>query len=157
MFRLSFGWENLENIEEQPSVFVLACVDLGLRVHTCSCGHNLDVYAGLFLHACIYFSSVCNFIIIPHHFCTQLYVLCHISPYCASNIIFLPFLSLNHEFNHILFLQVSAPYYGRRSTNQVLVRYNILTKETQGHVCATSFEPVISLMPKRFANVVYLA
>ena len=31
MFRLSFGRENLENIKEQPFVFVLTCVDSGLH------------------------------------------------------------------------------------------------------------------------------
>ena len=94
-------------------------------------------------------SSICNSNIILHHFCIQLYVLCHISSYCESNITFPQFFSLNHEFNPILLLQVSAPYSSRGSTSRVLVWYNILTKETWGHICAASFKPVICLMLER--------
>ena len=48
------------------------------------------------------FSSVCNFNIIPHYFRIQLYVPCHISSCCESNITFSLFFSPNHEFNLIL-------------------------------------------------------
>ena len=99
------------------------------------------------------FSSVCNSYIILH-FCIQLYVPCLISFYCESNITFLAFFSPNHEFNPILFLQISAPNSGRGSTSRVLVRYNILTEETLGHIRATGFEPVIRLMLERSANAV---
>ena len=117
----------------------LSCVHIAL-------GKNPNL--GILAH----FSFVCNFNIILHHFCTQLHVLCHIASYCTSNISFSPFLSPNHGFNPILFLQVSSPYAGRRSTNWVLVWYNILTEENQGHIRAMGFELVILLMPERFAS-----
>ena len=61
---------------------------------------------------------------------------------------------LNHEFNSILFLQVSALYSGRGSTSRVLVWYNILTEETRGHIHVVGFEPILYLMPERFASAV---
>ena len=91
---------------------------------------NLDILAHFF--TC--FSPVCNFNIIIHHFWTPMYVSCHISSYYALNIIFLPFLSPNHESNPILFLQASTLYSGRGSTSWVLVWCSILTKENQGHI-----------------------
>ena len=41
MFRLIFGCEKLENVEEHPSMFIFACSDLALRVQTCSCAGRL--------------------------------------------------------------------------------------------------------------------
>ena len=100
----------------------------------------------------ICFSSVCSFNIILHHFWTQMYVSCHISSCYAPNITFLPFPSPNHEFNLILFLQVSALYFGRGSTSQVLVWYSLLNDKTWGHISAAGFELVVRLMLKRSAS-----
>ena len=87
-------------------------------------------------------------------FCTQLYVSCHISSCCASNIIFSPFPSPNHEFNSILFLLVSVPYSAKGSTSQALVWYNILIEETRGYIHVVGSEPIIHLMLKRSASAV---
>ena len=200
MFRLSFDWENLENIKEQPFVFIPAYTGSGLQAQTCTCTHSLYscmhklvlvcVYTlfslcahkfhsaymcrllrtqdyscacmalgrnpslGFLAHFSSFFHLLCNLNIILHHFCIQLYVPCHASSYCEFNIIFPQFLPPNHKFNPILFLQVLAPYSSRGSTSRVLVWYNILTKENQGHICAAGFEPVIRLMPERSASVV---
>ena len=151
MFRLSSSWEKLENVEEHPSMFILACANLGLCVQACSCARNLysfvrrlvlvrmylffSLYArrfhlrmrakffvcmvpsrnlslgilALFSSVFYLFATLTSCFTI---FCTQLYAPCHISSYCESNIIFAPFFSLNHDFNPILFLHVSAPYSG---------------------------------------------
>ena len=78
-----------------------------------------------------------------------MYVLCHISSCYVPNISFLPLPSPNHEFNLILFLQVSALYFGRGSTSRVLVWYSLLNDETSGHIRAAGFELVVCLMLKR--------
>ena len=83
-----------------------------------------------------------------------MYVSFHISFYFASNITFSPFLTHNHEFNLILFLQVSALYSSRGSTSRVLVWYSVLTEETRGHIYAASFELIVHLMPKRSTSAV---
>ena len=77
-----------------------------LRTQDPSCAHmapgknpSLGILAPFF----IYFSSFCNFKIIPHHFCISLYASPHISLYCESSITFPPFFPPNHEFNFILF------------------------------------------------------
>ena len=61
---------------------------------------------------------------------------------------------LNNEFNSIPCLHVLAPYFGRGSTNWVLVWYNILAEETQDYICAANFKPVLHLMLERSANTV---
>ena len=59
MFIMSFDWENLEKVEEQPSMFVLACAGLGLHVQACSCVRSLDLLVRMLFHAhlCLFFSS----------------------------------------------------------------------------------------------------
>ena len=140
IFWLSFGWENLKNVKEQPSVFIPTYVGLGLHAQTCSCVCSLDWCICRLILACMYlFFSLCAHkfhttyacrilhtqacscihmapsrnpslgILVPFSpvfhlfatltssftiFCTQLYVPCHISSYCASNITFSPFLLL---------------------------------------------------------------
>jgi len=78
MFRLSFVYEKLENIEEQPFVFVLACVDLGLRVRTCSWIHSLASCIRRFVLACVYlFFSLCM-VGSSQRMCAEFYV-CKVS------------------------------------------------------------------------------
>ena len=130
---------------------VYACKILHTRDLSCArmvLGRNPNL--GILAH----FSSVCNFNVILHHFCTQFYALCHISSYCTSNITLSPFLSPNHEFNLTLFLYVSALYFGKGNTRWVLVWYSVLTKETQGHIHTMGFEPVNPLMPERFTSAI---
>ena len=50
------------------------------------------------------------------------------------------------------FLQSSSPYVGRGSTNKVVEWYNILVLETKAYIREAGFEPIIGLLPERFAS-----
>ena len=55
MFKMSVGWEKLENVEEQPSVYVLACIGSAyVRRHVLACIACIHVYIGLFLYVCVW-------------------------------------------------------------------------------------------------------
>ena len=130
-----------------------ACKILRTQGPSCACmalGRNpslgiLDLFFLSFFH---FFAILTSCFTI---FCTQLRIPCHISSYCESNITFPPFFSPSHEFNPILFLQVSALYSGKGSTSRDLVWHNILPKETH---CIVGFEVVIHLMPERSTSAV---
>jgi len=80
-------------------------------------------------------------------------------PHLTSHSIVNP-VSLSHHSFHLIMNLISFsfasfnPYSGKGSTSQVLVWYNILTKETWGHICAAGFKPVLRLLPERFTSAV---
>ena len=73
-FRLSFGWENLENIEEQPSVFVFMWAESSLHTQTCSCVCNLNSCVCRLVLECVYlFFSLCMHRILSAYMCRILW------------------------------------------------------------------------------------
>jgi len=137
--------------------FQLAHVYRILRTqpHSCACmvsGKNpsLGIWTPFssMLHL---FAILTSFLTI---FCIQLYDPCHISSYYESNITFLLFSSPNDESNLTLFLQVLPLYSGKGSTSRALVWYSILTEDTQGHIHAASFEPIIHLLLERSTSAI---
>ena len=72
-------------------------------------------------------------------------ILTPVSPGSYSNANLTPFF---HPFVDF------APFSGRGSTNRVAAWYRVLTAETRAHICVTGFEPIILLLPERFASAI---
>ena len=45
-------------------------------------------------------------------------------------------------------------FLGKGSTNCVATWYQVLTKETRGHICAVGFEPIIHLLLETSASAI---
>ena len=50
------------------------------------------------------------------------------------------------------FGQSSSLYANRGSTNKVVEWFNFLVPETKGYIQEAGFEPIIGLLPKKFAS-----